>query len=82
MHDDEQVVASQEKPVVVVFVMEVDVLPDRPTLLPHVTVLFWTLVLDFIPGEDHIDTNALMAYHGKNVRGKLCVRCSAVQHTP
>lgn len=47
--DQEDVVATQDEPVEIVPEVVVDVLPDGPTLLPHVVVFFWPLVLDLEP---------------------------------
>ena len=47
LYHHEEVVTPEDKPIEVVFVVEVDVLPDRPALLPHVFILLRSFVLDF-----------------------------------
>jgi len=46
LHYDEQVVAAKYEPVKVLSIVKVDVLPDGPGLLPHVSISFWALMLD------------------------------------
>lgn len=79
MYDDEQVVPPEKEPVEVLFVMKVDVLPNRPALLPHVVVLLWTLVFDFIPSRGHIDSDAMVTPQSRNVRGRFrAILCSPI----
>lgn len=57
LHDNEEVVATKNEPVEIAFVVKVDVLPDRPALLPHVRILFGALVLDLESDQNHNDFN-------------------------
>lgn len=55
LHDKEEIIAPKDEPVEVLFIVEVDVLPDGSAFLPHVAVLFQALALDLEPVRCHAD---------------------------
>lgn len=70
LHNEKDIVPSQDEPIEVFLVVEIDVFPNGPALLPHVSPSLWSLVLDLKSdfsrpmrdGETHVKKQNIYIY--------------------